>query len=233
MLLILTSCSEEVEYATPVPTPEFWQIFISPTLSGFTEELQTCLTDTNVTIILDEGYHYRESQAYSLVLLWGDTAVSGDAFILLQDSFAIVVNPDNPLQEISLNQLMDIYSGNISSWEQVNPSLAGLGDIQTWAYPPGVDIEKEQSDRILAFEEIRSDAGIAPNAEAMLEMVQETSGAIGLLPGIWIDESIKQISILGEESEHNVPVLMIAPAEIRENYAGILSCFQNNLDKKP
>ena len=230
---MLTSCSEEVEYATPVPTPEFWQIFISPTLSGFTEELQTCLTDTNVTLILDEGYYYRESQEYSLVLLWGDMAVSGDAYVLLQDSFMVVVNPDNPLLEISLNQLMDIYSGNISSWEQVNPSLTGLGEIQTWAYPPGVDIEKEQSNRILPFEEIRPDAGIAPNAESMLEMVRDTPGSIGLLPGIWIDESIKQISILGEISEHNVPVLMIAPAEIRENYAGILSCFQKNLDKKP
>ena len=228
-IFLFVSCSPQVEYAAPAEVPEIWQVFLSPTLDGVQEDLQTCLAETNVKIVLEEGYHYQEGKDYSLVLLWGDSDVSNDAFVLLQDTLNVVVNKDNPLQEISISELADIYSGNVNTWEEVNSGLADLGEVELWVYPPGVDIEKKQSEIVLPFEEVRPDASIAPNAAVMLETVQGHKNAVGLLPGIWMDDSVKQIKILELGDSPEIPVIMIIPAEIREKYSGILSCFEDKL----
>ena len=228
-IFLLAACSPQVEYATPVAAPEFWQVFLSPTLDGVQEELQACLEGENIKIILEEGYHYKEGQDYSLVLLWGDSDVSADAYVLLQDDLNLVVNSENPLQEISLGELVDIYSGNVNAWEEINPGLADLGEVKLWVYPPGVDIEKAQSDIVLAFDEISPDARIAPNAAVMLETIQEQKNAIGLLPGIWMDDRVKPIQISEPVETPVFPVIMILPAEISEKYGRIISCFQDKI----
>ena len=44
-------------------------------------------------------------------------------FVVGYDALAIFVNPGNPLKEISMEQLQQIYweAGNITNWEQVGP----------------------------------------------------------------------------------------------------------------
>ncbi|MCF6271973.1 MAG: phosphate ABC transporter substrate-binding/OmpA family protein [Rhodobacteraceae bacterium] len=39
--------------------------------------------------------------------------------ILALDGLAVSVNPDNPIQTLSLNQISDIFSGNIRNWREV------------------------------------------------------------------------------------------------------------------
>jgi phosphate transport system substrate-binding protein len=40
-------------------------------------------------------------------------------FIVARDAIAIIVNPNNPIDELSLQQLSDIYSGKISNWQEL------------------------------------------------------------------------------------------------------------------
>ncbi len=41
-------------------------------------------------------------------------------FIFAQDATAIIVNKDNPLEELDTNQLADILSGKIDNWKELN-----------------------------------------------------------------------------------------------------------------
>lgn len=40
-------------------------------------------------------------------------------FIVARDAIAIIVNPNNPISELSLQQLSDIYSGKINNWQEL------------------------------------------------------------------------------------------------------------------
>jgi phosphate transport system substrate-binding protein len=39
--------------------------------------------------------------------------------VIARDAIAIVINPQNPVNELTLQQLSDIYSGKIKNWEEV------------------------------------------------------------------------------------------------------------------
>ena len=40
-------------------------------------------------------------------------------FIVARDAIAVVVHPDNPVRELTFQQLSDIYSGKINNWKEV------------------------------------------------------------------------------------------------------------------
>ncbi len=39
--------------------------------------------------------------------------------IIARDAIAVIVNPENPVKQLTLKQISDIYSGKISNWSQV------------------------------------------------------------------------------------------------------------------
>ena len=41
-------------------------------------------------------------------------------FIIANDDIAVIVNKDNPLEDITLQQLKGIYTGDILNWEELN-----------------------------------------------------------------------------------------------------------------
>lgn len=40
-------------------------------------------------------------------------------YVVAKDAIAVVVNPENPVSQLTLQQLSDIYSGKITNWQQV------------------------------------------------------------------------------------------------------------------
>ena len=40
-------------------------------------------------------------------------------FVIARDAIAVIVNPENPVDELTLKQISDIYSGKIDNWSQV------------------------------------------------------------------------------------------------------------------
>ena len=40
-------------------------------------------------------------------------------FVIARDAIAVIVNPENPVSELTLQQISDIYSGKITNWNQV------------------------------------------------------------------------------------------------------------------
>src|SRR6185436_20555751 len=39
--------------------------------------------------------------------------------IIARDAIAVMVNPENPVNELTLKQISDIYSGKINNWKEV------------------------------------------------------------------------------------------------------------------
>ena len=44
-----------------------------------------------------------------------------DYQVIAQDEIAVIVNAENPLQDIALDTLRQIYTGEINVWNELNP----------------------------------------------------------------------------------------------------------------
>ncbi len=40
-------------------------------------------------------------------------------FVVARDAIAVIVNPENPVRQLTLQQISDIYSGKINNWTEV------------------------------------------------------------------------------------------------------------------
>jgi phosphate transport system substrate-binding protein len=45
--------------------------------------------------------------------------IEPNEFVVARDAIAVIVNPNNPIDQLSLEQLSDIYSGKINNWQEL------------------------------------------------------------------------------------------------------------------
>jgi phosphate transport system substrate-binding protein len=48
-----------------------------------------------------------------------DNGVNPVEYVVARDAIAVIVNPENPVNQLNLQQLSDIYSGKINNWNEV------------------------------------------------------------------------------------------------------------------
>lgn len=49
----------------------------------------------------------------------GENGVQPVEFVVARDAIAVIVNPENPVDRLTLQQISDIYSGRINNWSEV------------------------------------------------------------------------------------------------------------------
>ncbi len=117
-----------------------------------------------------------------------------ETILIAWDAIAIIVHPSNPLSDLALNQIREIFTGRIENWA----SLGG-GDR-----PITVMTREEGSGTRGAFEElVMGGERITPAAlrqdsnGAVRVMVAGDPGAIGYISLAIVDERVKPLSIEG------------------------------------
>ena len=104
---------------------------------------------------------------------------------LSEEPIAVIVNPANPVTDLTLDQIQDIYVGRDPTW------LAAA--------------REEGDDSRLFFESVAlrglrptATTRLVPSPAAMLKFVSETPNGIGYLPMRWLNESVRPVSIAGK-----------------------------------
>jgi len=118
------------------------------------------------------------------------------------DGIAVVVHPSNPIDDLSVDQIRDIYTGKIKNWKDV-----GGKDVQIV-----VVTREEGSGTRGAFEElvmggssISDSAVVQPSTGAVKQSVSQDPNAIGYISMGVLDSSVKAVKIEGvEATEDNV-----------------------------
>jgi len=116
--------------------------------------------------------------------------------IVAIDGVAVVVNPDNPIEDLTKDQLISIYKGEIADWSEVG----GLNE-------PIVVVGREAGSGTRgAFEELLE---IEDECQYALELdstgtvvakVASTAGAIGYISLDMVDETVKAVKLDGVEA---------------------------------
>ena len=114
------------------------------------------------------------------------------------DGIAIAVNPANEVQDVTLEQLQKIYSGEITNWKELGGKDAEIYVVS----------REESSGTRSAFEELikleetdglTSSAAVSEGNGPVQLAVAKNENAIGYVSFAYIDDTVKQLTVEGVE----------------------------------
>lgn len=110
------------------------------------------------------------------------------------DGISVIVNPRNPVSELTFGQLRGIYNGSISNWKEVGgedrPIVAISRDSSSGTY----EYFKEE---VLLGDEYRPDALTQPATGGIMGEISQNPNAVGYIGVAYLDESVKALNLDG------------------------------------
>jgi phosphate transport system substrate-binding protein len=125
-------------------------------------------------------------------------------FIVARDAIAIIVNPENPIGQLTIQQLSDIYSGQIDNWRQVggeNRPIVRLSretNSGTHVYFLEQVLRLGQKDNKTLF---AANTLLLPSSEGIIAEVAQNPNAIGYDGLGYVTPDVKVIAVAGDASD--------------------------------
>ncbi len=119
-------------------------------------------------------------------------------FVIARDAIAVIVNPSNPVKELTLQQISDIYSGKINNWSEVggeNRPIVRLSretNSGTHVYFLETVLRLGQKDNKTLFS---PDTLLLPSSEGITTEIRENPNAIGYDGLGYVTSDVKMIAI--------------------------------------
>jgi phosphate transport system substrate-binding protein len=116
------------------------------------------------------------------------------------DGISIVVNPQNPVQKLTLQQISDIYVGKVKTWDELGAK--GLGEIQVFNRDSSsgtYDAFKEMVVQLHGKDKTRdfmAETMMVASNQAILASVAKTKTGIGYIGLGFVDQSVKTVSVV-------------------------------------
>jgi len=121
--------------------------------------------------------------------------------VIARDAIAVIVNPENPVSQLTLKQISDIYSGKINNWSQVggeNRPIVRLSretNSGTHVYFLETVIRLGNSKDKTLFS---MDTLLLPSSEGIVSEVRQNPNAIGYDGLGYVPKDLKVIAIAKE-----------------------------------
>jgi phosphate binding protein len=122
-----------------------------------------------------------------------------DEYVFAYDGIAVIVNPQNPLAELSLEQVSRIFSGKVKTWKEAGASKGGT--IHLFSRPSYSGTHQFFLQRVVKLDRRDSADGFAPEIEWLErteEIVAKVSGdpdAIGYGGLGWVNKGVKVVAL--------------------------------------
>lgn len=122
-------------------------------------------------------------------------------FVIARDAIAVIVNPNNPVNELTLQQISDIYSGKINNWLEVGGEdrpivrLSRETNSGTHVYFLEEVLRLGDSENTTLFS---MDTLLLPSSEVISAEVRENPNAIGYDGLGYVTPDLKVIAVAAE-----------------------------------
>ena len=124
-------------------------------------------------------------------------------FIIGQDGLAVAIHNDNPVTELTLAQIKDIFTGKITNWADLG--WAEGGNITVYSRQSNSGTYVYFNENVMDGEDFGAGAMFMPGSSAIREAVSQEKNAIGYI-GIGYIEGINAVNVaLDENSEYYTP----------------------------
>lgn len=160
-----------------------------------------------------------------------DSGIEVVGFDVALDGIAIAVHPNNPIKEITMAQLKQIYTGEVSSWKDIN----GVDkDILVYSRETSSGTYVFFQEHVLEFEDYSASARLMPATSAIVEAVATDETAIGYV-GIGYAAAAKdRIKVIPVKADENAPAIVPTDATVQDKSYSIarpLHCYTNGQPK--
>lgn len=229
--------------AEPLPESsdvETYRVSIEPDLEWLLPAMNSCQQEAGLDIHFGQkAVPVSSGIVDDVFIAYGEIQdVSGSVFHIGTDTLTLATHPTLPLENVSIDLAAQVFSVNLSTWEEAHEYCAGCFSstpqpnvIVLIIYPP------ESPLRGLTFElfpdgfYFASTALIAPGAKQVRESLATDPAAIGFLPRKWLDSSVKEIQLPDvPASAPQIPILAHTGNLFDEKLAEWLLCVQNRLE---
>ncbi len=215
LVFVLNGCATvEMPEATPAPTQEVWHVVYPSELAWITADFNACLIDLpGYALVIEENQQVNQFVSTADILFsWGDIdPLERQAFQMENDGIAVIVNTQNPLEDLDVDTLRQIYMGELTGWEALDTNFNT--EIQVWTYVEHLSVQKAFEAAIGSVNfSAKIETWIAPDVFAMLDAVAGTPEAIGFIPATW-DVQDDRVKVVGEVQSAVVPIVVLTPAE--------------------
>jgi phosphate transport system substrate-binding protein len=124
------------------------------------------------------------------------------------DALALVIHPENPDSLLTLAQLKQILTGEITDWNQINPQHSGK--ISFVFDRNGSSTVRFLKDSITGQKEFSENCFAAKGNEAVADYVVQNKNAIGIVGVAWISDSDDKESV---QFRNKIKVMWLAANE--------------------
>ncbi len=124
-------------------------------------------------------------------------------FVISRDAIAVIVNPENPVSELTLQQISDIYSGKITNWREVGGEdrpivrLSRETNSGTHVYFLETVLRLGEKDNKTLFSR---DTLLLPSSEGIIAEVRQNPNALGYDGLGYVPHDLKMIAIAEQPS---------------------------------
>lgn len=133
--------------------------------------------------------------------------VSPVEFVVARDAIAVIINRENPVNELTLEQVSDIYSGKINNWQEVGGDdrpivrLSRETNSGTHVYFLEQVLRLGDKERDTLFS---TDTLLLPSSEGITTEVRQNPNAIGYDGLGYVTHEVKMIAIARVDSSDYV-----------------------------
>ncbi len=125
-------------------------------------------------------------------------------FIIARDAIAVIVNPENPVDRLTLQQISDIYSGKINNWSEIGGENRPIVRLSR---------ETNSGTHVYFLEEVlrlgdsknktlfSTDTLLLPSSEGIGAEIRENPNAIGYDGLGYVTADMKVIAVAEEEGQ--------------------------------
>lgn len=113
-------------------------------------------------------------------------------YIVAYDALAVIVNPENPVKQLTREQLEGIFRGKITNWKQVGGEDRKIVVYSRETSSGTYEFFKES---VLLNKNYMSSILSMPATGAIIQSVRQTKGAIGYVGLAYLNRYVKALSV--------------------------------------
>lgn len=139
------------------------------------------------------------------------------------DAVALIVNPDNPADNLSMTEISEILSGKIKNWNELNPHYPDR-DIAVLFDKAGSSMVKYMRDSLLDGRQLADNSFEQGSISAVIEDVRKNKSAIGVIGVSWLTSDLKEfasVDSIATDAADNTKAADMGEINDRMNNSGV------------
>ncbi len=125
-------------------------------------------------------------------------------FIVAQDGLAVAIHSDNPVKDMTMEQVKDVFTGKVTNWSDLGWEEGG--EISVYSRQSNSGTYVFFNENVMDGEDFGAGAKFMPGSSAIAESVSQETNAIGYIGVGYISDDLDAANIaLDENSEYITP----------------------------